>query len=152
MKSRQATEVFGKLDQPIEQATAFLATARQIAEDAKNLELEMAGFVAAPAKPSLEKFRDVAFRLNVSAGEMMGDNTMSEATRKSAGSIDAMATKLDRASADLFAMSQQRQVAFRMAEDEIRNVWASLTSFAEKQRTAADTSAVRRMASRCLPW
>ncbi|KAA3510969.1 methyl-accepting chemotaxis protein [Agrobacterium rosae] len=139
VKSRQATEVFGKLDQPIEQATAFLATARQIAEDAKNLELEMAGFVAAPAKPSLEKFRDVAFRLNVSAGEMMGDSTMSEATRKSAGSIDAMATKLDRASADLFAMSQQRQVAFRMAEDEIRNVWASLTSFAEKQRTAADT-------------
>lgn len=139
VKSRQATEVFGKLDQPIEQATAFLATARQIADDAKNLELEMAGYVASPNKASLEKFRDAAFRLNVSTGEMTGDTKMSEATRNSAKAIDALATKLDGSATSLLAISQQRKVAFSMAEEEIRSVWASLTAFAEKQRTAADT-------------
>jgi methyl-accepting chemotaxis protein len=139
VKSRQATEVFGQLDQPIEQATTFLATARQIGDDAKNLQLEMAGFVAAPTKAGLEKFRDVAFRLNVSAGAMTGDAAVSDAARKSAQAIDDSATKLDRAAAELFALSEQRKVAFANAEEEIRRVWTSLTGFAEKQRTAADT-------------
>lgn len=139
VKSRQATEVFGQLDQPIEQATKFLATARQIGDAAKNLELEMAGYVAAPAKAGLEKFRDTAFHLNVSAGAMTGDATMSEAARKSAKAIDDSATKLDSAAAELFALSQQRKIAFANAEEEIRRVWVNLTDFAEKQRTAADT-------------
>jgi methyl-accepting chemotaxis protein len=139
VKSRQATEVFGQLDQPIEQATTFLATARQIGDDAKNLELEMAGYVAAPTKAALEKFSDAAFRLNVSAGAMTSDAAMSESTRKSAKAIDDTATKLDRAAADLLAVSEQRKVAFGMAEEEIRRVWVSLTDFAGKQRMAADT-------------
>ncbi|UHS60151.1 HAMP domain-containing protein [Agrobacterium vaccinii] len=139
VKSRQATEVFGQLDQPIEQATTFLATARQIGDDAKNLELEMAGYVAAQTKAALEKFSDAAFRLNVSAGAMTSDAAMSESTRKSAKAIDDTATKLDRAAADLLAVSEQRKVAFGMAEEEIRRVWVSLTDFAGKQRLAADT-------------
>lgn len=139
LKSRQATEVFGKLDQPLEQASSFLANARQIAEDAKNLELQMAGYVAAPSKEKLEAFRDAAFRLNVSTGSMSGDNTMSEATRKSAKAIDSLATKLDGSATELLAISQQRKVAFSMAEEEIGRVWTSLTTFAEKQRSAADT-------------
>ena len=139
VKSRQATEVFGQLDQPIEQATAFLTAARQVADDAKNLELHMAGYVAAPDKPGLEKFRDAAFRLNVSTGEMTGDSKMSEGTRKSAKAIDELATKLDGSATDLLALSQQRKVAFSMAEAEIGHVWTNLTGFAEKQRTAADT-------------
>ncbi len=139
VKSRQATEVFGQLDQPIEQASTFLATARQIGDDAKNLELEMAGYVAAPTKAAQEKFSDAAFRLNVSAGSMSSDAAMSDITRKSAKIIDETATKLDRAAADLLALSQQRKVAFSMAEEQIRRVWVNLTDFAEKQRTAADT-------------
>lgn len=139
VKSRQATEVFGKLDQPLEQASAFLANARQVAEDAKNLELHMAGYVAAPNKEKLEAFRDAAFRLNVSSGAMSGDGQMSEATRKSATAIDGLATKLDGSATQLLAISQQRKSAFSMAEDEIRRVWADLTTFAEKQRSAADT-------------
>ena len=139
LKSRQATEVFGKLDQPLEQASAFLANARQIAEDAKNLELQMAGYVAAPSKEKLEAFRDAAFRLNVSTGSMSGDSQMSEATRKSAKAIDGLATKLDGSATQLLAISQQRTVAFSMAEEEIGRVWTNLTTFAEKQRSAADT-------------
>lgn len=139
LKSRQATEVFGKLDQPLEQASSFLANARQIAEDAKNLELQMAGYVAAPSKAGLETFRDAAFRLNVSTGSMSGDSQMSEATRKSAKAIDSLATKLDGSATQLLAISQQRTVAFSMAEQEIGRVWTNLTTFAEKQRSAADT-------------
>ncbi|WP_244656189.1 MULTISPECIES: methyl-accepting chemotaxis protein [unclassified Rhizobium] len=139
LRSRQATEVFGKLDQPLEQASGFLANARQIAEDAKNLELEMAGYVAAPSKKKLETFRDAAFRLNVSTGSMSGDDKMSDATRKSAKTIDGLATKLDGSATQLLAISQQRKVAFSMAEEEIGRVWTSLTTFAEKQRSAADT-------------
>ena len=139
LRSRQATEVFGKLDQPLEQASSFLANARQIAEDAKNLELQMAGYVAAPSKAGLETFRDAAFRLNVSTGSMSGDNKMSEATRKSAKAIDSLATKLDGSATQLLAISQQRKVAFSMAEQEIGRVWTNLTTFAEKQRSAADT-------------
>lgn len=139
LKSRQATEVFGKLDQPLEQASSFLANARQIAEDAKNLELQMAGYVAAPSKEKLEAFRDAAFRLNVSTGSMSGDSQMSEATRKSAKAIDGLATKLDSSATQLLAISQQRTVAFSMAEEEIGRVWTNLTTFAEKQRSAADT-------------
>lgn len=139
VKSRQATEVFGQLDQPIEQATTFLATARQIGDDAKNLELELASYVAAPSKAAREKFSDAAFRLNVSAGAMTSDAKMSDSTHKSAKAIDDTATKLDRAAGELLAVSQQRTVSFGKAEEEIRQVWTSLTTFASKQRLAADT-------------
>ncbi|NTJ43654.1 methyl-accepting chemotaxis protein [Agrobacterium larrymoorei] len=139
VKSRQATEVFGQLDQPIESATTFLANARQIGDDAKNLQLEMAGYVAAPTKQALEKFRDAAFRLNVSAGAMIEDKTVSDSARTSAGVIDGLATALDKSATELLAMSQQRTVAFKSAEDEIGRVWSDLTAFAETQRAAADS-------------
>ncbi len=49
-------------------AAKFLDAARQIGEDAKNMQLDMAGFTAAPTKDGLERVRDMAFRLSVSAG------------------------------------------------------------------------------------
>ncbi|WHA42912.1 methyl-accepting chemotaxis protein [Agrobacterium larrymoorei] len=138
VKSRQATEVFGKLDGQIEPATNFLATARQIADDAKNLELGMASYVATPTKATLDQFRDMVFRLSVSAGSVMSDKTMSESAQKTASSIDALSTKLEKSAIDLLAMFQQRQATFGKATEEIGHVWNDLTKFSEAQRIAAD--------------
>lgn len=139
VKSRQATEVFGQLDGKIEPAVNFLTMARQIGDDAKNMQLEMAGFAAAPTKDGLERFRDMAFRLSVSAGAVMSDRTMSESAIKSATLIDALSTKLDKNATDLLTMFNQRKAAFAKATEEIGHIWEQLTGFAESQRLAADS-------------
>ncbi|WP_296021513.1 HAMP domain-containing methyl-accepting chemotaxis protein [uncultured Agrobacterium sp.] len=139
VKSRQATEMFGQLDGKMEAAAKFLDAARQIGEDAKNMQLDMAGFTAAPTKDGLERVRDMAFRLSVSAGTMISDTTMSESARKSATRIDTLSGQLDKNAGDLLTMVDKRKAAFAKASGEIGHIWQQLTGFAESQRLAADT-------------
>lgn len=139
VKSRQATEMFGQLDGKMEAAASFLDAARQIGEDAKNMQLDMAGYTAAPTKDGLERVRDMAFRLSVSAGTMISDKTMSESARKSATLIDTLSGQLDKNAGDLLVMVDKRQAAFVEASSEIGHIWQQLTGFAESQRLAADT-------------
>jgi methyl-accepting chemotaxis protein len=139
IKARQATEVFGKLDAPIEHATNFLTSARQIADDVKKLQLETVNYVAKPTAKALSGFRDAIFRLSLSAGAMHSDTEMSSSARERAQALDELAVGMEDKAALLLKLSEERVAAFKLAAAEIDTIWSKLTGFAAAQRDIAGT-------------
>ncbi|WP_377298468.1 methyl-accepting chemotaxis protein [Rhizobium sp. SGZ-381] len=137
VKSRQATEVFGALDQPIAAATNFLNAARQVLDAVKVLELKTIRYVAAPDAGRLNELQGALMSLDVSAGTMESDKSFPQEARSRAAAILPIIVTLENRSTALLDLSKKRLDAFSAAEQDIDRIWNNLTQFAGHQRDAA---------------
>lgn len=137
IKSRQATEVFGKLDAPIAKATAFLATTRQIFDAIRAIELKAARFTTEPDKAKLRELQDALMMLDIPVGTLLADTTLSPELHKRAEAMMPVSALMDKDAAKLLDISVKRDGEFQAAGAEIGNIWGKLTTFAAAQRDAA---------------
>jgi methyl-accepting chemotaxis protein len=136
-KARQATEVFGQLDQPIATATNFLNAARQVLDAVKVLELKAIRYTASPDAQGLNDLQGALMSLDVSAGTMQADAGFPQEARTLAAAILPVILTLEDKSIALLDLSKKRLDAFTAAEQEINGIWNNLTQFAAHQRDAA---------------
>jgi methyl-accepting chemotaxis protein len=136
-KARQATEVFGQLDQPIATATNFLNAARQVLDAVKVLELKAIRYTASPDAQGLNDLQGALMSLDVSAGTMQADAGFPQEARTLAAAILPVILTLEDKSIALLDLSKKRLDAFTTAEQEINGIWNNLTQFAAHQRDAA---------------
>ncbi len=136
-KARQATEVFGQLDQPIATATSFLNAARQVLDAVKVLELKAIRYTADPDAQGLNDLQGALMSLDVSAGTMQADAAFPREARNLAAAILPVILTLEDKSIALLDLSKKRLDAFTAAQQEINGIWNNLTQFAAHQRDAA---------------
>jgi methyl-accepting chemotaxis protein len=136
-KARQATEVFGQLDQPIATATSFLSAARQVLDAVKVLELKAIRYTADPDAQGLNDLQGALMSLDVSAGTMQADAAFPREARNLAAAILPVILTLEDKSIALLDLSKKRLDAFTAAQQEINGIWNNLTQFAAHQRDAA---------------
>ncbi|MGV1897011.1 MULTISPECIES: methyl-accepting chemotaxis protein [Rhizobium/Agrobacterium group] len=138
LKSRQATAVFGTLDQPIAEATALLTATRQLVDISNGVELRSSRFMAAASADGLQKLQASLGTLKRRAAAMAKDPNVSADIKAKLSQIapltDAMADKATR----LVAMDGQKTAAFLAAARDIDTIWSQLSDFAASQRQVAD--------------
>ncbi|MFD1745972.1 methyl-accepting chemotaxis protein [Rhizobium helianthi] len=137
LKSRQATEVFGKLDAPIAKATAFLTTTRQIFDAIRAIELKAVHFTTSPDKTKLRELQDALMGLDIPVGALLADPSLSPELHKRADAMLPVLAVMDKEAETLLGIAVKRNAEFEAAGAEIGNIWGRMTAFAAAQRDAA---------------
>lgn len=136
-KAREATEAFGKLDQPIAEATQFMNASRILMDAVKALELKTVRYTATPNDSLLNDLQGALMSVDIAAGSMQSDKSVPPEAQKRADAIMPMIATLDEDTVALLDLSRKRLNAFNAAAQEIDRIWTNLTTFAAHQRDAA---------------
>ncbi|MBB4010177.1 methyl-accepting chemotaxis protein [Allorhizobium taibaishanense] len=138
LKARQATAVFGTLDQPIAEATALLNATRQLADIADGVELRGVRFTAAANADNLQKFQAALGSLSRRAAAMAKDDSVSADIKAKLAGIEPLTLSMGDKASKLLTMDGERVSAFTTAARDIDVIWTQLSDFAAAQQDVAD--------------
>ncbi|MVA24857.1 methyl-accepting chemotaxis protein [Agrobacterium vitis] len=138
LKSRQATGVFGTLDQPIAEATALLTATRQLVDISNGVELRSSRFLAAASADGLQKLQASLGTLKRRAAAMAKDPNVSADIKAKLAQVAPLTEVMAEKGTQLVAMDGQRTAAFLAAARDIDAIWSQLSDFAASQRQVAD--------------
>ncbi|MGJ7040847.1 methyl-accepting chemotaxis protein [Shinella sp. BE166] len=136
-KMREATRIFGELDEPIIKSEAILSATRKLVNSIYDIEIIAARFLG---QTSVENRTKLLSNLSLLRSDMSG-------LRGSASGLaffdtvdETLAPVLERMDADsatLVTISTQRAADFDAAGQSIDTIWNLLSQFAEEQKTSA---------------
>ncbi len=136
-KMKDATIKFGELDAPLEKATAVLNDGRQLMTSGYSIQIMMARFLLAPTEENRKRLEQEFASMRKDMGklkETASDLPFYAALEKDlVPAVDTM----EKASADLVKVSQERKARFDEAAADLGVIWGQLTSFAEVQKQSA---------------
>jgi methyl-accepting chemotaxis protein len=138
-KMREATRIFGELDEPIIKSEAILVATRKLVNSIYSIQVAATRFLGETSEDNRRKLLSelslVRGDLDVLRGSASGltfFDTVGEML------LPALA-KMDEDSAALVTISTQRAADFTAAGTSIDLIWNQLSAFAEEQKTSAGT-------------
>jgi methyl-accepting chemotaxis protein len=140
MKSRQATQVFGSLDQPMAAATALLDAARDLVEVVNAADSRAARLLGRPSEETRLALAEALAAVKVSADGLVTKASGSEDVKARIAAIMPLAASIETKASELVALSAERLTAYQAAAADIDAIWQDLTRFAALQRDAAGSA------------
>ncbi|MDH4413548.1 MAG: HAMP domain-containing methyl-accepting chemotaxis protein [Rhizobium sp.] len=140
MKSRQATQVFGSLDQPMAAATALLDATRELVEVVNAADSRAARFLGQSSPDNLQALEEALAAVKVSADGLAGKVPASGDVKTRIEAILPLAASVETRAGELVALSAERLAAYQAAAADIDSIWQDLTRFAAVQRDAAGSA------------
>jgi methyl-accepting chemotaxis protein len=136
-KMREATRIFGELDEPIIKSEAVLSATRKLVNSIYDVEIIAARFLGDTSEENRTKLlaslsivtSEIA-TLRGSANGLAFFDAVGEA-------VTPVIDKIDADSATLVKISTQRTTDFDVAGQSIDSIWNLLSQFAEEQKTSA---------------
>ena len=138
-KMREATRIFGELDEPIIKSEAILVATRKLVNSIYSIQIAAARFLGETSEENRAKLLS---ELSIVRSDMDG-------LRGSASGLTFFDTvgdtlmpalvRMDEDSAALVKISTERAMSFRAAGSSIDTIWNLLSQFAEEQKTSAGT-------------
>ncbi|MDQ0458133.1 methyl-accepting chemotaxis protein [Rhizobium paknamense] len=138
LKARDATQVFGSLDQPIAEATALLDATRQLVEVVDSVQLRGSRFLANASDDNGQKLEAALGSLSRRASALASGDGLAADVKARFAAIGPQAETLSAKMSRLLALSAERDRAFKTSATEIDQLWSKLTGFAAVQQEAAD--------------
>jgi methyl-accepting chemotaxis protein len=140
MKSREATQVFGSLDQPMAAATALLDAARALVEVVNAADSRAARLLGRPTDENRLALAEALAAVKVSADGLGAKAPGSDDVKARIAAILPLAGSVDTRAGELVSLSVERLAAYQAAASDIDGIWQDLTRFAALQRDAAGTA------------
>ncbi|MDO9418284.1 methyl-accepting chemotaxis protein [Pararhizobium sp.] len=138
-KMREATRIFGELDEPIIKSESVLVATRKLVNSVYAIQISAASFLGTTTE---ENRKSLLSELSIVESDM-------DALRGSASGLtffDSISEtilpaikKMDEDSSALVKLSQQRANDFAAAAASIDTIWGHLSGFAEEQKVSAGT-------------
>lgn len=140
LKSREATQVFGSLDQPMAEATALLDAARDLVEMVNGASARAARLLGRPSEDTRLAVSEALAAVKTAADDLSVTAPGSEDVKTRVAAIMPLAASIDSGALHLVALSAERLEAYEAAASDIDKIWLDLTRFAALQRDAAGTA------------
>ncbi|QLF69414.1 methyl-accepting chemotaxis protein [Peteryoungia desertarenae] len=137
IKAREATQVFGSLDQPIAEATALINATGQLVDGIGMVETLVARLIGNPTGQTFSSLKVSLAALKASASTLAKTAGVSDSVKERAERLRPVADQIGERADALVKLSEERKAAFAAAAGDIEAIWLKLTDFAALQREAA---------------
>jgi methyl-accepting chemotaxis protein len=136
-KMKEATQKFAELDEPLVKAEGLLTDSRKLVTSGYSIQILLAKFMLAPSAENRQHLADdfeiVRKDMIPLAGSAKGMPFYSDLEKNFLPAL----TEMEKDSAELVKVSEQRHTDFATAAGEIDTIWKQLTTFAEMQKQSA---------------
>ena len=138
-KMREATRIFGELDEPIIKTEAILVATRKLVNSIYSIQIAAARFLGETSEDNRQKLLRELSIVRSDMDGLRGSASGLAFFDKVGETLTPALEKMDKDSAALVTISAQRAADFNTAGASIDTIWNLLSQFAEEQKTSAGT-------------
>nr|WP_298098022.1 HAMP domain-containing methyl-accepting chemotaxis protein [uncultured Shinella sp.] len=138
-KMREATRIFGELDEPIIKSEAVLASTRKLVTSIDDIELAAVRFLGQTSDENRVKLLGNLSMLHIDMKGLRGTASGLPFFDTVDETLTPVLERIEADSDSLVKISTQRNADFDAAGQSIDSIWNLLSQFAEEQKTSAGT-------------
>ena len=136
-KAREATRIFGSIDQRVVTAQSILSDTRQLVEAVYTLEAITGKFLNERSSGNLTLLKNAAGDVAGAIAVLGGNASDLDFYRDLSGTTMPQVNSLHKLADQLIAIDGEREEQFKASRVEIDAIWNGLTAFAELQKQTA---------------
>ncbi len=136
-KAREATRIFGSIDQRVVTAQSILSDTRQLVEAVYTLESITGKFLNDRSSGNLTLLKNAASDVAGAIAVLGGNASDLDFYRDLSGTTMPQVNSLHKLADQLIAIDAEREEQFKASRVEIDAIWNGLTAFAELQKQTA---------------